>query len=93
MMAEAQKVTAVYRVTECSGSSRFVVVEITGQRCPQALAQRLNERPGMNRTIELAAVLACGGAPEDLGKFQPLELASTLEDAQTRALRGAWHSS
>jgi trimethylamine:corrinoid methyltransferase-like protein len=91
-MAEGEKVIAVYRIAERNRKNRFVVVEILGHRSPESFAQRLNERQGMNRTIELAAVLV-GVLPAVVaGAFHPAEIASTLEDAQDMALKGAWRN-
>jgi hypothetical protein len=81
--------TAVFKVSGPGTVPWLLFVEFSGSRSPSEFSQRINERSGSNRVIELLGMedeLSSGV----LGGFAIARRASTLEEAQSFALQGAW---
>jgi hypothetical protein len=84
--------TAVFQVSGPGKLSCLLLVEFSGPRSPSEFAQRINERSGTNRVIELFG-MEDELSPEVLRSFAIARRANTLEEAQSFVLRGAWATS
>jgi hypothetical protein len=81
--------TAVFVIREKSGVTRLLFVDFGEARSPQAFADRINERQGIDRSVELLG-MEDELSPELLKSFAVSQRAATLETAQSMALKGAW---
>jgi hypothetical protein len=82
------KRTAVFVVKDKSGTGSLLMVEFDSTRSPQSFADRINERPGVQRSIELLGMDEL--LPDFLNSFPESHRAGTLEEAQSIALKGTW---